>query len=137
LPSYSIVLEAVPERPPPHRYGVQVCGCDVLVIGTAITCCFVLLFSHALCRSAFWWLISLALVAFVAWAVHPLRGILPVLLPLGVLTQELLRGLYFNAFIGLCRRLKAASPSIEFTVQEQLSIGAGTLGNALCGYGMV
>ena len=75
-------------------------------------------------RSAFVWLLSI-LVVSIAGSIRPLREFLPAMLPLGVLVQELFRWLYFAGFAGLCRRLKAGTPSIEFSVQEQLGIAVG------------
>ena len=79
-------------------------------------------------RSSFVWLLSILVVALLAWAISPLRGAPAVLLPLGVLVQEYFRRAYFKGFAGLCRRLKDATPSIEFTTEERLGFAIGAPG---------
>lgn len=67
------------------------------------------------------------LAVSIVGAIRPLRDFLPVMLPFSVLVQELFRWVYFMGFTGLCRRLKAGTPSIEFSVQEQLGVAVGKL----------
>jgi hypothetical protein len=47
------------------------------------------------------------------------------MLPFGVLVQELFRWAYFRAYAGLCHLLQRGTPSIEFSVSEQLGIAVG------------
>lgn len=77
-------------------------------------------------HSAFFWLLSILVVSTVG-AIRPLRAFLPVMLPFGVLVQELFRWIYFRGFAGLCHLLRRGTPSIEFSVHEQLGIAVGEL----------
>ena len=85
-----------------------------------------------LAGSAFFWLLSILAVSIVG-SIRPLRAFLPVMLPFGVLVQEMFRWVYFMGFMGVCMRLKNGTPSIDFSVQEQLGIAvASGLGIAIC-----
>jgi hypothetical protein len=77
-------------------------------------------------HSAFFWLLSILVVSTVG-AIRPLRAFLPVMLPFGVLVQELFRWVYFRGFAGLCHLLRRGTPSIEFSVHEQLGVAVGKL----------
>jgi hypothetical protein len=75
-------------------------------------------------HSAFFWLLSILVVSTVG-AIRPLRAFLPVMLPFGVLVQELFRWLYFKGYAVLCHLLQRGTPSIEFSIHEQLGIAVG------------